>query len=377
MEGCANRQEGVSGRRAGRRLQSSGMIYLPFFLCTRQNVLSFHIGRQVRWALESVGVPDRRRRACLLAEARGFEAACGRAPPAHAWRGWPWRCRSGGVRRWLRRPTAPPRPSLYARDRLQRCPLPASPGRATTEAALRSRRLRLLNRLAHEKQAKAENKTWNGSVSSATLANRYNFLSLCVVCVRSGGDRSWVLRTLAPLLEAPPARYRLCLHERDFALGSLIVDNIARAIERSRRVVVVLSQHFVSSKLGQLERRTLPRHLRFLMDTRTYLEWPDATAAAAGPPTATVRESAQRRLREALGPSLRERRRPRPRPRPQPALARSVLPIEDAAVCPPRAEQSAVFAIEDVKSSARNGDGSRSKKQIPAIEDGSVERTYR
>ncbi|XP_049942046.1 toll-like receptor 2 isoform X1 [Schistocerca serialis cubense] len=115
----------------------------------------------------------------------------------------------------------------------------------------------------------------------------------------SSADRHWVVGELLQKLEhagdspEEPA-LRLCLHERDFPLGSLIADNIVSSMRNSRSTVIVLSQAFVDSQwcrwelelasvkvshlvlleLTRLDRACLPRHLRYLMDTRTYLEWP-------------------------------------------------------------------------------------------------------
>ncbi|XP_066998492.1 toll-like receptor 2 [Anabrus simplex] len=133
------------------------------------------------------------------------------------------------------------------------------------------------------------------------------------------------MRILVPSLENSSENYRLCLHDRDFALGSMIVDNIVHCIDKSRRVIIVLSQHFVKSKWCQweldmanhksfedsscfliliqleiLERRALPRHLKLLMDTRTYLEWPDKKEAE------TNTDVVFKRLKDAMGPSIRQ-----------------------------------------------------------------------
>ncbi|XP_049942083.1 toll-like receptor 2 isoform X1 [Schistocerca serialis cubense] len=132
----------------------------------------------------------------------------------------------------------------------------------------------------------------------------------------SSADRHWVVGELLQKLEhagdspEEPA-LRLCLHERDFPLGSLIADNIMSSMRNSRSTVIVLSQAFVDSQwcrwelelasvkvshlvlveLTRLERASLPRHLRYLMDTRTYLEWPQQPKQQA---------AMWRRLRAAL-----------------------------------------------------------------------------
>ncbi|XP_046394524.1 toll-like receptor 2 [Ischnura elegans] len=166
----------------------------------------------------------------------------------------------------------------------------------------------------------------------------------------SGRDRSWVLRVLQPELEESDQKYQLCLHDRNFTLGGIITQNIVDSIDKSRKTILILSENFVDSQwcrwememanhklfndsrsflvlieLERLDRKNLPRHLRFLMDTRTYLEWPTETQAlrtskdiegldfgqhdAKG--TGVAAEPALqvfwKRLREALGDSLHVR----------------------------------------------------------------------
>ncbi|XP_063237168.1 uncharacterized protein LOC134539275 [Bacillus rossius redtenbacheri] len=141
----------------------------------------------------------------------------------------------------------------------------------------------------------------------------------------SGSDRVWVVGDLLPTLENGPEKYRLCLHERDFTLGTYITSNIVGAMQNSRNTIVVLTDNFVKSQwckwelemanhklfeesreflvlieLERLDRSELPRHLKYLMDTRTYLEWPEP-----GDRTGEV-EVVYRRLKEALGPSIFE-----------------------------------------------------------------------
>jgi hypothetical protein len=65
-------------------------------------------------------------------------------------------------------------------------------------------------------------------------------------------DRDWVLETLLPALENPEDKYSLCLHERDFPLGSYIVENIVSHIEDSRRIVLVLTRSFIDSDVSNI-----------------------------------------------------------------------------------------------------------------------------
>jgi protein toll len=65
----------------------------------------------------------------------------------------------------------------------------------------------------------------------------------------SVADRDWVISELQPELEDGPEKYRLCLHERDFTLGSIIANNIVESMKDSRTTLVVLSPHFVRSQV--------------------------------------------------------------------------------------------------------------------------------
>ncbi|KAF4520265.1 hypothetical protein B566_EDAN010732, partial [Ephemera danica] len=119
------------------------------------------------------------------------------------------------------------------------------------------------------------------------------FVSYCAA------DRAWVMDKLVPTLEPPLGQYTLCLHERDFRLGTYIMDNIMENIEKSRRVLFVLSNSFLDSEwckwelrmathrifersasdflvlleLERLQRERVSLSLRVLLATRTYLEW--------------------------------------------------------------------------------------------------------
>uniref|UniRef100_UPI0037E75F56 toll-like receptor 2 n=1 Tax=Semicossyphus pulcher TaxID=241346 RepID=UPI0037E75F56 len=116
-------------------------------------------------------------------------------------------------------------------------------------------------------------------------------------------DSGWVEAHLVPELEQAEPRLQLCLHKRDFIPGGWILDNIMDAIERSHRTLFVLSQHFVKSEwckyeldythfrlfdhnddavvlilLEPIDKNAIPKKfckLRRVMNSRTYLEWPD------------------------------------------------------------------------------------------------------
>ncbi|KAK7886948.1 hypothetical protein WMY93_026569 [Mugilogobius chulae] len=101
----------------------------------------------------------------------------------------------------------------------------------------------------------------------------------------SHSDADWVRDQLLPALENSRNPYRLCIHERDFMPGKWIIDNIIENIESSRKVIFVLSRHFVNSEWCNYElyfaqQRAMGKSfndyckLRKMLSTKTYLEWP-------------------------------------------------------------------------------------------------------
>ncbi|XP_064566884.1 toll-like receptor 2 type-1 [Zonotrichia leucophrys gambelii] len=118
----------------------------------------------------------------------------------------------------------------------------------------------------------------------------------------SENDSEWVENTMVRELEQACPPFRLCLHKRDFVPGKWIVDNIIDSIEKSRKTLFVLSEHFVRSEwckyeldfshfrlfdenndaaililLEPIQSKAIPKRfckLRKIMNTKTYLEWP-------------------------------------------------------------------------------------------------------
>jgi hypothetical protein len=64
-------------------------------------------------------------------------------------------------------------------------------------------------------------------------------------------DREWVRDWLLPRLEE--AGLKVCIDYRDFAIGVPILVNIERAVERSRRTLLVLTPDWVSSQWTNFE----------------------------------------------------------------------------------------------------------------------------
>ena len=59
-------------------------------------------------------------------------------------------------------------------------------------------------------------------------------------------DWPWVCDTLMPKLEDEHG-FKLCVHDRDFVPGSYIEDNITKAIDWSRRTIVVVTPEYTNS----------------------------------------------------------------------------------------------------------------------------------
>ena len=98
--------------------------------------------------------------------------------------------------------------------------------------------------------------------------------------------------------ENSPAKFKFCIHERDFLPGNTIEDNIVNAIENSRKTILVLSDNFLTSGwcefelqmarmesvrkrtnlliaviLEPLSARNMSRGLQRLIRRNTYIEW--------------------------------------------------------------------------------------------------------
>ncbi|XP_048125123.1 toll-like receptor 4 [Alosa alosa] len=72
--------------------------------------------------------------------------------------------------------------------------------------------------------------------------------------IYSSKDETWVLDELVENLEKGHPPIQLCLHERDFQAGKSITSNIVdEGIMGSRKVIVVVSQHFLNSSWCQFE----------------------------------------------------------------------------------------------------------------------------
>ncbi|XP_045900400.1 toll-like receptor 18 [Micropterus dolomieu] len=168
----------------------------------------------------------------------------------------------------------------------------------------------------------------------------------------SHSDADWVRDQLLPFLENRNP-YRLCIHERDFMPGRWIIDNIIDNIDSSRKVIFVLSRHFINSdwcnyelyfaqqrSMGKtfsdvilvvkepIDPSSLPSkycRLKKMLSNKTYLEWPQQVnqqvffwaqlKSALGKPTMTRegRHSVKSRNSSmecvsVIGPEIEDRR---------------------------------------------------------------------
>ncbi|XP_078671090.1 uncharacterized protein LOC144911149 [Branchiostoma floridae x Branchiostoma belcheri] len=114
----------------------------------------------------------------------------------------------------------------------------------------------------------------------------------------SSHDSDRVIRSLVPHLDS--LQVKSCIAERDFIAGIPIAENIVASIEQSRQVILVISRNFLKSDwckyelqmaeykhfttgekyvipilLEEIPVQMMPKSLRYLLATKTYLEWKD------------------------------------------------------------------------------------------------------
>ena len=63
----------------------------------------------------------------------------------------------------------------------------------------------------------------------------------------------FVYRKLLPNLETKESKLKFCIAQRNFLVGATIIDNIIRAISKSRKVIFIVSQYFLTSQWCQEE----------------------------------------------------------------------------------------------------------------------------
>lgn len=85
----------------------------------------------------------------------------------------------------------------------------------------------------------------------------------------SSEDKEWVLETLIPRLENDEHKYALCFDERNFLPGENIIENVAKALKDSRRVIMILTNNFLRSVWCKYEFQNA--HKRVLDERCNYL----------------------------------------------------------------------------------------------------------
>ena len=81
-------------------------------------------------------------------------------------------------------------------------------------------------------------------LESQLLDPKYNFDAF-VSCDRA--DAIWVKRNFLLKLENEETGLKFCVAQRNFMVGTTIIDNIVRSINQSRKVIYVISQNFLNS----------------------------------------------------------------------------------------------------------------------------------
>ncbi|XP_055383689.1 toll-like receptor 2 [Condylostylus longicornis] len=117
----------------------------------------------------------------------------------------------------------------------------------------------------------------------------------------SDHDREWILEELIPNMDSDK-ELKICLHEREFKVGLTIWENIIFHMDKSRSLLLVISNSFLQSNwckfemqfaqkrlfdpqgnplvlvlLEEIPNNIRPRALQHLMDLRTYIKWPATT----------------------------------------------------------------------------------------------------
>ncbi|XP_050409738.1 toll-like receptor 13 [Patella vulgata] len=123
---------------------------------------------------------------------------------------------------------------------------------------------------------------------------RFDYDAFVSYCVE---DSDWVLDRLRPVLE-DGEDLKLCIHERDFCAGKMIIDNIVQHMENSRKVIIILSNAYAGSEwcqfelslaqklvldmtiesvvvilLEEIEALNMSKALHALLKTTTYITW--------------------------------------------------------------------------------------------------------
>ncbi len=141
--------------------------------------------------------------------------------------------------------------------------------------------------------------SWKQKRLNAGASYNYHYDAFVTYCTQDQGERKWVHLTLTPKLEKEYG-FKLCLCHRDFTPGHDIADSTVQSIEKSDKILLILSPTFLQSDWCQFEVRMarerliqdrkdslvlviykpldvpgvrLPRKLIRILERNAYLEW--------------------------------------------------------------------------------------------------------
>ena len=86
----------------------------------------------------------------------------------------------------------------------------------------------------------------NRHLLGAHLNKRKYTYSAFISCERRD-CKYFVIKHFLPKLESKETQLQFCIAQRNFVVGVTILDNIMRAIHRSRKVVFIISTYFLES----------------------------------------------------------------------------------------------------------------------------------
>ena len=85
------------------------------------------------------------------------------------------------------------------------------------------------------------------------MYNKKTYLFSAFVSSDHRDSKYFVYRKLLPNLETEETEFKFCVAQRNFLVGATILDNVMRAIHKSKKVIFIISQYFLQSKWCQEE----------------------------------------------------------------------------------------------------------------------------
>ena len=79
------------------------------------------------------------------------------------------------------------------------------------------------------------------------LLDQKNYTYTAFISCDHRDAKYFVKKRLLPNLETNETKFKFCVSQRDFIVGATIIDNIMRSMEKSRRIIFIISQYFLTS----------------------------------------------------------------------------------------------------------------------------------